>query len=146
VPQQNTQTNPGQVQPGTSTTTPPTDKEMKPINMTEAQWAVKFEEKVLKKGYQPTQEELAKYEDIKNRYQANPKVNPSIMEMLAAQSSMLGSQISSMRNAPAIAEQYKAIHNSVKTGGGIKGTLPPLSSLGMTALKSSGLAGLISGG
>lgn len=132
---------------------------LKPVTMTEAQWAVKFEEKVLKKGYQPTQQEMAKYQDIVKRFQANPNVDSSIWEILAAQSSSLGSQVASMRYGKNVAEALRGL----KPGGG---TLKPIGSSGVSAtenivsggvgsslrglgsslLKGTGLSAIVSGG
>jgi len=148
----------------TNTSDSTTKGTLTPVSMTEAQWAVKFEEKVLKKGYQPTNEEMTKYQDIVARFKANPKVDPSIFEILSAQSSSLGAQIAAMRNAPIMADQFRAlkglppinpgtpapgagsgisgVENGIKAGG----TLSKFGGIGKTALRSGGLAGIVSGG
>ncbi len=109
-------TNPGTTTPPATNGTP-----LKPISMAEAQWAVKFEEKVQKQGYKPNDQEMAKYQDIVKRYKANPKVDQSILDILAAQSSSLGAQVASMRYAPAVADALR----SLKPGAGLPVTPPP---------------------
>jgi hypothetical protein len=156
--------------PATNTT--PANTALKPISATEAQWAVKFEEKVQKDGYKPSAEEMAKYQDIVVRFKANPKVDQSILEILASQSSSLGAQVSSMRYGSTVAESLRGLKP-----GGLKPITPPsvtpvtppatgaaagaatkiegaasggfgssLKGLGGTLLKGTGLAAVVSGG
>jgi hypothetical protein len=138
----------------TGTTTPTgTNTALKPITMTEAQWAVKFEEKVQKQGYKPTTQEMAKYQDIVARYKANPKVDQSIVELLAMQSSSLGAQVASMRYGNAVADSLRGLKpgasaisselGAVESAGGLGGSLK---GLGGTLLKGAGLAAIVSGG
>jgi len=57
----------------TQTTAPAPTTQSNPasnVPQAEIQWALQLEEKVQKQGYQPTQEELAKYQDIANKLTA----------------------------------------------------------------------------
>jgi len=119
---------------------------LKPVSMSEAQWAVKFEEKVLKKGYQAPADEMAKYQDIVARYKANPKVDSSILEILSAQSSGLGAQVSAMRYGSAIGQGIKGIKESFSAGTGMSGAMTSLKSIGQASLKATGLSAIVSGG
>ncbi|MFN8671689.1 MAG: hypothetical protein U0457_06330 [Candidatus Sericytochromatia bacterium] len=140
---------------GTTTTTQPTgtNTTLKPISMSEAQWAVKFEEKV-KKGYQPTPQELAKYQDIAARFKANPKVDSSILEILAAQSSSLGAQVASTKYGKDVAAIFKGMKNGgnviddavAAETGTISGAASGLKGLGGTLLKGTGLSAIVAGG
>lgn len=132
------------------TVTTPTSK---PITMSEAQWAVKFEEKVQKKGYKPTEQEMAKYQNIVARYKANPKVDQSIVELLAMQSSSLGAQVSSMRYGNAVADSLRGMRSGASSSigsdlGAVEsaGLKTGLKGLGGTLLKGTGLAAIVSGG
>jgi len=119
---------------------------LKPVSMSEAQWAVKFEEKVMKQGYKAPADEMAKYQDIVARYKANPKVDSSILEVLSAQSSGLGAQVSAMRYGSSMGESFKAIKQSVSAGTGMSGAMSSLKTLGQTTLKATGLSAIVSGG
>lgn len=137
----------------TGTTGTTTNTTLKPISMTEAQWAVKFEEKV-KKGYQPTPQELAKYQDIAARFKANPKVDSSILEILAAQSSSLGAQVASTKYGKDVAAIFKGMKNGgnviddavAAETGTISGAASGLKGLGGTLLKGTGLSAIVAGG
>lgn len=152
---------------GTQNTTTGTQQTtLKPISMTEAQWAVKFEEKVMKEGYKPTQQEMAKYQDIVARYKANPKVDSSILEILAGQSSSLGAQVASMKFGKAVAEGLRGLRpgssvpvtptpvtnpatgtvTTAEASSTIGGVGASLKGIGMSLLKGSGLSAIVSGG
>lgn len=140
----------------TGTTTAPTgNTTLKPISMTEAQWAVKFEEKVQKDGYKPTDAEMAKYQDIVARFKANPKVDQSIVEILAAQSTSLGAQVASMRYGKTVTASLRGLKPSTGASlGGLPqaeaaasgGLVSSLKGIGGSLLKGSGLGALVSGG
>lgn len=139
---------------GTGTTTP-TNGALKPISMSEAQWAVKFEEKVQKQGYKPTDTEMAKYQDIVARFKANPKVDQSILDILASQSTSLGAQVASMRYGKAVTESLRGLKpGSGSAVGGITqaetsavgGVGSALKGIGSSMLKGSGLGAIVSGG
>ena len=142
------------IPPGTTTpATKPGTGGLKPISMTEAQWAVKFEEKVQKQGYQAPPAEMAKYQDIVARFKANPKVDNSILEILASQSMSLGSQVASMRYGKVVTESLRGL----KPGSGaslsgieksaVSGSVgSSLKGIGSSLLKGSGLAAIVSGG
>lgn len=160
-PQANTTPNPTTQTTGTVPTTggtaptTGTNTALKPITMTEAQWAVKFEEKV-KGGYKPPQQEMAKYQDIVARYKANPKVDSSILEILAAQSSSLGAQVASMRYGGQITEAIRgmkpgatplpSVGDDLATASTEKVTAGGLKGIGGTLLKGSGLSAIVAGG
>ncbi len=135
----------------TQTGTPTATGELKPISMTEAQWAVKLEEKQ-KDGYQPTAQELTKYQDIVVRFKANPKVDNSILEILASQSTSLGAQVASMRYGKVVTASLKGLKPSTgATLSGIEtsavgGVGASLKGIGSSLLKGSGLSALVSGG
>ncbi len=46
-----------------------------PVTMKEALWAVELEEKVVKKGYTPSPEEMTRYQGILQRYKANSRLS-----------------------------------------------------------------------
>lgn len=136
-------------------TTPATNTTLKPISMTEAQWAVKFEEKVQKQNYQPTEAEMAKYQDIVARFKANPKVDQSILDILASQSMSLGAQVASMRYGKAVTASLKGLKPSTGASlGGLPkaemaasgGLVSSLKGIGGSLLKGSGLGAIVSGG
>ena len=134
--------------PGTN----PAGAKLKPISMAEAQWAVKFEEKV-KKGVQPTAQETAKYQDIVVRFKANPKVDSSILDLLAAQSSSLGAQVASTRYGKDVAAFFKPPVQPAPIAGDITAAetgaisgASRLKGLGGTLLKGSGLGAIVAGG
>lgn len=129
---------------------PPIATTLKPISMTEAQWAVKYEEKV-KKGIQPTAQETAKYQDIAVRFEANPKVDSSILDILAAQSSSLGAQVASTRYGKDIGNTLRgmkggnAVSSELDDAGAVSKTTG-LKGIGGTLLKGTGLAAIVAGG
>lgn len=136
-------------------TVPSTNTALKPITMTEAQWAVKFEEKVQKEGYKPTDSEMAKYQDIVARFKANPKVDQSILEILASQSTSLGAQVASMRYGKTVTASLRGLKPG--TGGAVGGLpqaemtasgglVSSLKGIGGSMLKGSGLGAIVSGG
>ena len=154
----NTQTNTGIIpkqteDPGIRPMSPTTGAKLKPISMAEAQWAVKFEEKV-KRGVQPTAQETAKYQDIVVRFKANPKVDSSILDLLAAQSSSLGAQVASTRYGKDVAAFFKppvqpapiAGDITAAETGAVSGAASRLKGLGGTLLKGSGLGAIVAGG
>ncbi|MFN8577701.1 MAG: hypothetical protein U0354_12665 [Candidatus Sericytochromatia bacterium] len=139
----------------TGTTGTTTNTTLKPISMTEAQWAVKFEEKVQKQGYKPTDAEMAKYQDIVARFKANPKVDQSIVEILASQSTSLGAQVASMRYGKTVTASLRGLKPS--TGSSLSGIsqaeatasgglISSLKGIGSSLAKGSGLGALVSGG
>lgn len=123
---------------------------LKPISMTEAQWAVKYEEKV-KKGIQPTAQETAKYQDIVVRFKANPKVDSSILDILAAQSSSLGAQVASTRYGKDIGNALRGmkggnpVSSEIDDAGAVSKTAG-LKGIGGTLLRGTGLAAIVAGG
>ncbi|MBC7475478.1 MAG: hypothetical protein H7263_14405 [Candidatus Sericytochromatia bacterium] len=167
-PQQQTDNNQGQIPvsnntqsplPSQTTTPPAAQTGLKQISMTEAQWAVKFEEKV-KKGVQPTPQETAKYQDIVTRFKANPKVDSSILEILSAQSTSLGAQVASMRYGSNVTQALRGLRpgvsssigsvpsaiNGAEVGAVSGGVGTALRGLGTNLLKGSGLGAIVSGG
>lgn len=134
---------------GTAPATTP-NTTLKPISMAEAQWAVKYEEKV-KKGVQPTAQETAKYQDIVVRFKANPKVDQSIIDILAAQSSSLGAQVASTRYGKDVGMALRGLKGgnsgiSELDEAGAVSKASGLRGIGGTLLRGSGLAAIVSGG
>ena len=134
-----------------ATGTPTGQTALKPISMSEAQWAVKFEEKVQKNGYQPTPQESAKYQDIVARFKANPKVDSSILDILASQSSSLGAQVASMRYGEKVSQSLKGFKSGSSAVSGLDegvsgGFGASLKGLGSSLLKGTGLSAVVAGG
>ena len=113
-------------------------KNLKQVTMMEAQWAMELEKSVKEKGYKPTEEEMAKYKDIVIRYKANPKIKVSLYDTIAAQAPSVGSSVASMVYGKEVAANFTEMKTS-GIGAGLK-------NLGMTALKSTGIAAAVSAG
>lgn len=143
---------PGNVAGAQAGAAPVTGGSLKPVSMTEAQWAVKFEEKVQKQNYQAPPEEMAKYQDIVARFKANPKIDNSILEILASQSTSLGAQVASMRYGKVVTEGLRGLKPGAGSSiGGVTGAVETgaiggLKSIGGSLLKGSGLGAVVSGG
>lgn len=117
---------------------------MKQVTMSEIEWALSVEEKVQKRGYQPTPEENTRYQDILARFKANPKIKTELWDALAAQSPWIGANVASIRYTKIVSSQVSSVVSGIKNGTGT--VLAGLKGFGMTALKSTGLSALVSAG
>lgn len=113
-------------------------KNLKQVTMMEAQWAMELEKNVKEKGYKPSEEDIAKYQDIVIRYKANPKIKVSLYDAIASQAPGVGASVASMTYDKAIANSFTEM-KTAGIGAGLK-------SFGSTMLKGTGLAAVVSAG
>ena len=121
-----------------------------PATKAEINWAIELETKVQKQSYQPTQDELNKYQSVVAKIKANDtkkggKLLSEIINTVSAQAPTLGASVGAQRVMSAVSGSFTETFNAIKTGAGTKAVLSGLKGVGVGVLKGTGISALVSG-